>query len=71
MSSMSAYQVGNVDFLTMLANFSTVLNYEVDYYRQLADYQIALARMEPLVGMDLTSAEPLPSSNGSNSGVKE
>jgi outer membrane protein TolC len=70
-SSMSAYQVGNVDFLTMLANFSTVLNYEVDYYRQLADYQIAVARMEPLVGMDLTSAQPLPSNNGSNSGVKE
>jgi outer membrane protein TolC len=55
-SSMSAYEVGNVDFLTMLANFTTVLNYEVDYYRQLADYQIALARMEPLVGMELTSA---------------
>jgi outer membrane protein TolC len=54
-SSMSAYEVGNVDFLTMLANFTTVLNYEVDYYRQLADYQIALARMEPLVGMELTS----------------
>jgi outer membrane protein TolC len=53
-SSMSAYEVGNVDFLTMLANFTTVLNYEVDYYRQLADYQIALARMEPLVGMELT-----------------
>jgi len=57
-SSMSAYEVGNVDFLTMLANFTTVLNYEIDYYRELADYQIALARMEPLVGMELTSAEP-------------
>jgi outer membrane protein TolC len=57
-SSMSAYEVGNVDFLTMLANFTTVLNYEVDYYRELADYQTALARMEPLVGMDLTSAQP-------------
>jgi outer membrane protein TolC len=55
-SSMSAYEVGNVDFVTMLANFTTVLNYEVDYYRELADYQTALARMEPLVGMELTSA---------------
>ena len=60
-SSMSAYEVGNVDFLTMLANFTTVLNYEVDYYRELADYQTALARMEPLVGMELTSAKPLDS----------
>ena len=57
-SSMSAYAVGNVDFLTMLANFTTVLDYEVDYYRELADYQTALARMEPLVGIDLTSAQP-------------
>ena len=65
-SSMSAYEVGNVDFLTMLANFTTVLNYEVDYYRELADYQIALARMEPLVGMELTSAPPLSSDSGAN-----
>ena len=57
-SSISAYEVGNVDFLTMLANFTTVLDYEVDYYRELANYQTALARMEPLVGMELTSAQP-------------
>ncbi len=54
-SSMSAYQVGNVDFLTVLGNFSTVLNYQIDYYRELANYQASLARMESLVGVDLTS----------------
>jgi len=53
---MSAYEVGNVDFLTVLSNFSTILNYEVDYYRELANYQAALARMESLTGMELTSA---------------
>jgi outer membrane protein TolC len=57
-SSLSSYQVGNVDFLTVLTNFSTILNYEVDYYRELANYQTALARMERLVGMDLSSARP-------------
>jgi cobalt-zinc-cadmium efflux system outer membrane protein len=51
-SSMSAYQVGNVDFLTVLGNFSTLLNYQVDYYRELANYQTALARIEALVGVD-------------------
>lgn len=56
-SSLSSYQVGNVDFLTVLSNFSTILNYEVDYYRELANYQTALARMESLVGMDLGSAQ--------------
>jgi hypothetical protein len=67
-SSMSAYQVGNVDFLTMLANFTTVLNYEVDYYRELADYQTALARIEPLVGIELTAAQP---SDGGSTAAKQ
>ena len=53
-SSMAAYQVGTVDFLTMLNNFITVLDYETGYYRELANHQIALARLEPLVGAELT-----------------
>jgi hypothetical protein len=51
---MSAYQVGNVDFLTILSNFTTVLDYQVEYYREVANYNIALARLEPLVGVELT-----------------
>ncbi len=58
-SSMSAYQVGNVDFLTLIGNFTTVLNYQTDYYRELANYQTALARMEAVTGVDLTSAQPV------------
>lgn len=53
-SSMASYQVGTVDFLTVLANFTTVLDYEVSYYRELANYQMALAQLEPLVGVELT-----------------
>ena len=53
-SSMNSYEVGTSDFLTSLANFKTVLEYEVDYYRELANYQTALARLEPLVGTELT-----------------
>ena len=53
-SSMASYQVGTVDFLSLLANFSTLLNYEIDYYRQLADYQTALAQIEVLTGTDVT-----------------
>ena len=59
-SSMSAYQVGTVDFLSVIGNFSTVLNYEIDYYRELANYQTALARMESMVGVDLTSTAAQP-----------
>jgi Outer membrane protein len=54
-SSMAGYQVGKVDFLSLLANFTTVLNYETDYYRQLADYLTAIARMESLTGTDITA----------------
>jgi outer membrane protein TolC len=53
-SSMASYEVGTVDFLTILANFTTVLDYEVSYYRELSNYQMALARLEPLVGVELT-----------------
>jgi outer membrane protein TolC len=54
-SSMSAYQTGSADFATVLGNFTTVENYETDYYREVADYQTALARMEALAGVELTS----------------
>ncbi len=53
-SSMSAYEVGKLDFLSMLTNFVDVLDYEVSYYEELSKYQSALARMEPLVGTELT-----------------
>jgi cobalt-zinc-cadmium efflux system outer membrane protein len=54
-SSMASYQVGTVDFLSILTNFTVVLDYEVSYYRELANYQTALARLEPLVGVELTN----------------
>lgn len=53
-SSMASYEVGKVDFLSMLDNFVYVLDYEVSYYQELSNYQTALARMEPLVNTDLT-----------------
>ena len=52
-SSMSAYQVGTVDFLCVIGNFTIVLNYEIDYYRELANYQTSLARIEALTGVEL------------------
>jgi outer membrane protein TolC len=65
-SSMASYQVGNVDFISLLANFTTLLNYETDYYRQLADYQTALARIEVLTGADVTGP-PIPTAPGLDS----
>lgn len=53
-SSMSAYEVGKLDFLSMLTSFVDVLDYEVGYYEELSKFQGALARLEPLVGTELT-----------------
>ncbi len=53
-SALASYEVGAVDFLTMLNNFTTVLDYETNYYQELTNYQKALARIEPIVGMSLT-----------------
>ena len=69
-SSMSSYQVGNVDFLTVIGNFTTVLNYETDYYRELANYQTALARMGALTGADLTGAKLVRNATTSNAPQK-
>ncbi len=65
-SSMSAYQVGSLDFSSMLANFTTLLSYETDYYRQVADYETAIARMESLTGVSIVG-EPILSSPASTS----
>ncbi|MDZ7262793.1 MAG: TolC family protein, partial [candidate division KSB1 bacterium] len=52
-SAISGYEVGKVDFLTLLDNLLTLLNNELMYYEQLVDFQKALARLEAVVGVPL------------------
>lgn len=52
-SAMAAYEVGTVDFLTLLSNLTTLLSFEMQYYAELARHEQALARLEPLVGIAL------------------
>jgi outer membrane protein, heavy metal efflux system len=52
-SALASYQVGRVDFLTLLSNYQTVLTYEVSYEEQAARLRQALARMEPFVNQEL------------------
>jgi len=49
-SSMASYQTGGVDFLSVLSNFGTVLEYEMTYYDELASYHVAISRLESLAG---------------------
>jgi outer membrane protein, heavy metal efflux system len=49
-SAQSSYVVGNTDFLTVVSGYTSIYSYELDYERQRADYQTALARIEALAG---------------------
>lgn len=52
-SAIAGYQVGNIDFLTLLDNLVTLFNFELTYYTHLTNYQIALARIEEIIDMPL------------------
>ena len=49
-SSMASYQTGGVDFLSVLTNFGAVLEYEMNYFDELADYHTAVSRLEEMTG---------------------
>jgi outer membrane protein TolC len=52
-SSISSYETGAVDFLNVLGNFTTLLEYELSYKQQIANHQKALARLEELTALNL------------------
>ncbi len=47
-SSLTSYETGVVDFLTVLANFTTIREYQMSYYEQQSEYLKALAGLEEL-----------------------
>jgi len=53
-SAISAYQVGEVDFLTLLNNLVMLFNFELEYFEQVAALNKSLARIEEVSGLDLT-----------------
>jgi len=52
-SSMASYQTGRVDFLSVLTNFGTVLEYEMTYFDELASFHTAVIRLEEMTGTPL------------------
>jgi outer membrane protein, heavy metal efflux system len=52
-SSLSAYRVGSLDFLTILNNWTIVLNFELEYHNQLAQHETALSNLERLTDLQL------------------
>ena len=56
-SAISGYQVGDVDFLTLLNNLITLFNFEIEYYKQLAEHEISVAMLEQISGVDFNKTE--------------
>lgn len=52
-SSLSSYETGAVDFLSVLNNQTAALEYEMDWHEQMLNYHLAVVRLEEATGMDL------------------
>jgi outer membrane protein TolC len=53
-SATQAYAVGKVDFLTLLNSFTVMLEYEMRYHEELANFQKAIAELEATIGESLS-----------------
>ena len=52
-SSLASYETGSVDFLSVFMNYITVVEYEMNYYEELQNFYLALARLEEMTGRQL------------------
>jgi cobalt-zinc-cadmium efflux system outer membrane protein len=52
-SARSGYQVGKVDFLTLLNSQVTLFNYEIAYHQAISSYFMTAAKLEEMVGKSL------------------
>ena len=52
-SSLASYETGAIDFQAVLANFTTILEYELNQHGQVATHEKALARLEEFTGLEL------------------
>jgi Outer membrane protein len=51
-SAMAAYEANRQDFETLLSSLQDVLNLQIDYQRELAGHESALAQLEALTGVN-------------------
>ena len=49
-SAIAQYQVGKVDFLTLISSWRRLLDYDLTYQEQLAEHEKAVARLAVHVG---------------------
>ena len=53
-SSLTAYQTGTADFLSVFTNHIMVVDYEMNYHEEMLNFHLAVSRLEELTGLDLT-----------------
>lgn len=49
-AALAAYRVSRVDFQTLISAFVDLLNLHEEYYRELANHEIAVAKLQQVVG---------------------
>jgi outer membrane protein TolC len=52
-SSVASYETGTLDFLSLLTNFMTVVDYELNYHEEMMRYYLALDRLEEITSLTL------------------
>jgi outer membrane protein TolC len=52
-SATAAYEVGTVDFLSLLTNLTNLITLESQYYDEVARHEEAIVRLEPIMGKEL------------------
>ena len=52
-SSLSSYETGSIDFLSVFMNYITVFEYQMNYNEEMQNYYLALARLEEMTGRQL------------------
>ena len=62
-ATMSAYQVGQVDFLDLLDSLLTLYRYEIDFIQALSNQQRSLATLEAAAGLNADQLPP-PANSG-------
>ena len=48
-SSMSSYETGAIDFLTVFSNFMNIVDYQLMYHEEIMRFHVALAKLEEMV----------------------
>ncbi|MDK1030656.1 MAG: TolC family protein [Planctomycetia bacterium] len=71
--SMTGYQAGELDFLTLVDNWRRLLKFRLDHYRAKSDFEQAIARLEEAVGSNLAQpgAPEKPEVKGKNGEQKD